>query len=152
MRDTDTYGRPIAQAYRILDHAFEQRLKAFDPELRLMFDQGKKRWVILQPKGSFWDVLIVAEDKDGNELPLGEWVFNKLFVYRHNAEVKHSMSPDRYLDHLIYQARQNFDAELKNISDDNQALLREDRNVWRRGARELDNLPTSDVTAGYRKI
>lgn len=151
----DTYGRPLGEAYQVIsDVSFERRLKSFDPRLKLMFDQQTKRWVILERAydNSGWNCILKAQNKDGSERPLGEWVFNTLFVKRQNWETAAKRGAAQWVDQLKDELDRKNEKSRRSLSDDNQALLREDVMQWRKAARELHNLPTSDVTAGYRKV
>ncbi len=152
----DTFGNNVKERYSLIltEPYFEQRLKAFDPNLRLCFDQVKKRWTILERAydGSGFKSLIVAEDDQGNPKPLGEWVFNKLFVWRKRWEAKAAMGADDWFQDLVAQAISQ-QAEIDARSSDNhQAMLRDDVTQWRKCSKELQGLPASDATAGYRKI
>lgn len=152
----DTYGNNIRERYNLIltEPYFERRLKAFDPNLRLTFDQIKKRWTILEKAydRAGFNVLIVAEDEQGNPKPLGDWVFNKLFVWRKRWEAKAAMGAEKYWENLVAQAvQQEFEIEARS-SDDHQALLREDVTQWKKCSKELQGIPVSDATAGYRKI
>lgn len=132
----------------IVDSSFEKRLKAFDPDLKLMFDQNSKRWHVLTWRSidSSWQILIKAEDDQGNPKPLGDWIFNRLFVYRHNWECsKKGQDPIEYL------AQCNRDKIEKRMSEENKYKLKYDVNQWRRAWRAYQDMPESDVTAGYPK-
>lgn len=152
----DTFGNNVRERYSLLltEPYFEQRLKAFDPNLRLTFDQIKKRWTILEKAYDRpgFNVLIVAEDAEGNPKPLGDWVFNKLFVWRKKWEEKARMGADRYWENLVAQSVQQQTEIEDKISEDHQAMLREDITQWKKCSKELQGLPVSDATAGYRKI
>lgn len=151
----DTYGREVKEAYRVLtDVSFERRLYAFDPRLKLMFDQVSERWTILEKAydNSGWNCILKAENKDGSPKPLGDWVFNSLYVKRHNYDVKARIGCDRWLDALKYEAEIQRKKEASNISDDNQAMLRDDVLQWRKAAKELQGFSASDAKAGYRKV
>lgn len=147
--------QPDEQRYSMIltDPTFESRLKAFYPYLKLSFDQFRRRWCVLEwsPANQDWNVLIVAEEEDGSPKPLGEWVFNRLFVYRLNYE-RRLHNPNQYLDDLLYEADKQAEAIEAKTSADHMAQLSDERNEWRKAYRELNNLPTSDVTAGYRKV
>ena len=148
MNGIDTNGQEIGKTYRILiDLSFEKRLNAFDPNLKLVFDQTREKWVILEaaPNGT-WNIVITADQ------PLGEWVFNELFVQRMRAESKRKMGADRWLDNLIYEAGREKQKIEANLSDNEQAKIREDLVQWRKGNRERKNLPVSDAIAGYPKV
>jgi hypothetical protein len=150
----DTYGRQVDEVYAIIsDPTFERRLKDFDPRLKLMFDQESKRWMILEwaYDNSGWNIILKAEDRDGKPKALGDWVFNKLFVYRQNWLTKAEKGADRWLEDMAEECR-NIKAEKeRKVSEVGQEKILDDINEWRRGARELDGRPTSDVTAGYPK-
>ena len=151
----DTHGQRISEKYNVLltQPFFEQRLKAFDPNLRLVFDQTKKRWTILEKErgGPGFKILIVAQEDNGDPKPLGEWVFNKLFVWRKKWEEKADMGVDAWFKKLVYEADIEKNLIEEKASEEHQAMLRDDINQWRKVSRELQNLPTSDVTAGYAK-
>lgn len=150
----DTYGQRTDDIYTIIsDPTFERRLRDFDPRLKLMFDQKEKRWVILEwaYDNSGWNVILKAEDNNGNPRPLGEWVFNKLFVFRQQWLAKADMGVDRWMDSLKQQSEDYKAEKAKKLSETQQDKIKDDINDWRKGARELDNRPTSDVTAGYPK-
>lgn len=152
----DTYGQKITENYSVIltELLFERRLRNFDPNLRLMFDQVKKRWVILEwaYDNSGWNCILIAQDKEGNPKPLGDWVFNQLFVKRHNYEVKRSMGVDAYIKHLEEKAKIQKQQIAENASDDNQAMIRDNITQWRKAAKELDNGAPADAKAGYRQI
>lgn len=151
----DTYGRPINGTYQVIsDPSFERRLHAFDPRLKLMFDQVSKRWVILEQAydNSGWNVILKAENKDGTERPLGEWVFNSLYVKRHNWEHAAKVGAAKWIDDLKYQLEKKREKEREKFSDDHKAMLRDDVLQWRKAAKELQGLPVSDARAGYRKV
>lgn len=128
---------------------FERKLRMFDSTLKLMFDQGSRRWCVLEPMANNkWKCLLKSEDKEGNAKPLGDWVINQLFVWRHNAEARND-NPNKFLDGLIWeQEKQRAELERKQ-SEEHQYRLKHDINDWRRAANELAGKPTSDVTAGY---
>lgn len=152
----DTFGNRVQERYNVIltEPYFESRLRAFDRNLKLCFDQVRKRWTVLEKAYDRpgYNVLIVAEDEQGNPKPLGEWVFNKLWVCRKRWEEKSQMGADAWFRKLILQA----DCEVKEIeqkgSEDSQAMLREDITQWRKCSKELQNLPVADAKAGYRKI
>jgi hypothetical protein len=150
----DTYGQQVDQVYAIItDPTFERRLKLFDPRLKLMFDQKDRRWVILEwaYDNSGWNVILKAEDKEGNPMPLGDWVFNKLFVFRQQYLDKREKGVAKWLGDLKDECDTYKAEQARKSSDNRQHKILDDINDWRRGARELDNLPKSDVTAGYPK-
>jgi len=151
----DTFGQEIEQTYSVIltDPNFERRLKAFDPRLKLMFDQGSKRWIVLEwaYDNSGWNRILVAEDKEGNPKPLGEWVFNRLFVYRQRYEAKRDIGVDQWFKNLVYEADKEKEKKSENWSDNHQAMLREDITQWRKASKELKNEPIADATAGYPK-
>lgn len=97
-------------------------------------------------------MIIKAEDRLGNPRPLGEWVFGLLWAYRKAYEEKKRMGIDNWFKKLKAESDSQKKEERDKISDENQALLRDDVIAWRKGAKELANLPASDVVAGYRKI
>lgn len=144
----NTYSTTI-----LTDPYFEKRLKAFDKNLRLVFDQNKKRWTVLEKlqDNSGWRVLLRCENEFGEALPVGDWVIHELGKMRLNWESAIS-NPNEWFSKLISES----DAQKKQISDkasiNHKAMLMEDIVSWRKAAREIQNLPSSDVTAGYRKL
>lgn len=152
----DTYGQRIEENYSVIltDPSFERRLQAFDPNLRLMFDQARKRWIVMEwaLDNSGWNCLIIAEDSKGDPKPLGEWVFSKLFVKRHNYELKKQLGADGYFNNLLAQAHEQQEQMAASASDDNQAMIREDITQWRKAAKEIEKGVAADATAGYRKF
>lgn len=155
MQNADGLGQKFGETYSLIltDPTFERRLKQFDPNLKLMFDQNRKRWCILEwaPDQSGWNLLITAQDDKGEAKPLGEWVFNKLYVWRHNYELR-AKNPNQFFDDLMWKADWQKNTIETQISLDHQHLLSQERNEWRKAWKEINNLPKSDVTAGYPKI
>lgn len=150
----DTYGQQTDEIYTIIsDPTFERRLKQFDPRLKLMFDQQAKRWVILEwaYDNSGWNIILKAEDREGKPMPLGDWVFNKLFVFRQQWLAKAEKGVDRWLEDMKEECEDIKAEQARKASENQQNKILDDINDWRRGARELDNRPKSDVTAGYPK-
>lgn len=151
----DTHGRRIADGYKILaDPTFDKRLKAFDERLSLLFDQTTQRWVIVEEAGdrSGFNIIIIAEDSEGNPKSLGDWIFNQLFVFRAKAEEKKGLGADRWLAALRYQADYETAKNFKKTSQTAREMILDDINVWRRGIAELNNEPTSDIGVSYRKV
>ncbi len=151
----DVAGKHLGETYSLIlqDSTFEKRLHRFDPNLKLMFDQQKRKWCILQKgeDGRHWNLLLTAEDNEGNPKPLGEWIFNKLFVWRHNHEVK-MRNPDQWCRDMQWKAEWEESVIETKMSLNHQDMLKDDIISWRKANRELKNQPSSDVTAGYPKI
>lgn len=152
----DVCGQNIAENYSVIltDPTFEARLKAFDPNLVLKFHKGLRRWMVLERlhDNSGLKPLIIAEDERGNPKPLGEWVFNKLFVFACKHEEKIRRGVTNWFKDIIYEADKQREKIEENVSDDHQAQLREDVMQWRKVSKELKNEPVSDATAGYQKL
>jgi len=152
----DRAGNLIGKTYSLIlqDPFFEKKLKNFDSNLKLTFDQIQRKWVVLEnaPDGSGWNVIITCEDEHGNPKAPGEWILNRLYVYRQRYEAKKKMGVDEWFRHLKAQVDANIQSEEEKISDESRARLRDDVVQWRKAAKELDNLPASDATAGYRKV
>lgn len=151
----DRLGNKIGETYStmLVDPYFERRLKSFDSNLKLMFDQIKKRWTILEfaPDGSGWNIIYTAEDDFGNAMPLSDYIFDDLKDMRLKYDLRYK-NPNAYFDSLIAESeRQKQEIEMKS-SIEHRAKLLDDINDWRRANRELNNRPKSDVTAGYNKI
>lgn len=138
----------------LTDPTFEKRLKAFDSRLKLMFDQRKKRWVVLEwaYDNSCYNIILVCEDENKNPLPVGEWVFNTLVAYRRRWENKKTSGANCWLDQLAYEAKCQKEKIVKNVSDDNQARIKEDITQWRKASKSIYSGCGSDAIAGYRKI
>lgn len=152
---SDRIGNELGKTYStvVVNPYFEKRLKNFDSSLKLLFDQLKKKWVILEwaPDNSGWNIIYTAEDDFGNAMPLGEHVFEHLHDMRRKYALRFQ-DPNAYFDSLIAESeRQKAEIERKS-SEAHKTQLLDDVNDWRRANRELKNLPTSDVTAGYNKI
>jgi len=150
----DTMGQRVDEIYTIMtDPTFERRLKAFDPRLKLMFDQASKRWVILEwaYDNSGWNIILKCEDSEGKPKPLGDWVFNKLYAYRQNWITMAEGGVDNWLNSLSSQADEYKRKKDEEASSKHIDMILDEINEWRRAARELDGLPKSDVTAGYPK-
>lgn len=157
----DKNGAVIGERYSVILHdaEFEKKLQWFDPNLKLLFDHIDKRWKILereigQPKDERprWNLIFTAQDEHGNPKQLGDWVINKLFVMRLEHEKKIKVGVDAWMNDLAYQAQKQREEIEEKASDNSRAQLREDVLQWRKAAKELDGLPTSDVTAGFRKV
>jgi len=151
----DALGNEIGRDYSLIltDPYFEKRLKRFDPHLKLTFDQNKKRWMILEyvPAYGNFNILMTAEDEVTKKpIALGDWVFNKLFVWRHNALEKQK-NFSAWWDKIRYEEEQQRMAIDMAWSREHQGILADERISWRKAFRELNNLPISDVTAGYPK-
>lgn len=151
----DVLGRKFGDRYSLIltDPNFERRLRAFDPNLKLMFDQVKKRWTVLEwaPDNSGWNIILVAEDNDERAKALGDWIFNRLYVYRHRYEARRQ-DPNSFFRGLMDETdRQQTEIDRKS-SDDHKHILKDDISQWRKASKELRNRPVSDAVAGYRKI
>ncbi len=150
----DILGNEYVRCGVILtDPTFERRLKAFDQRLELVFDQFKKKWVILEwsPPSQAYNRLIVCEDDEGNPKPLGQWIFQKLYVWRHNYEVTSRNIDQRWLE-LENERDEQIKVIDKNVSNNLQAIIGDGRNLFRKINRYIRNEPISDVTAGYPKV
>lgn len=151
----DRLGNKIGETYStmLVDPYFEKKLKSFLPSLKLMFDQVKKKWVILEwaPDNSGWNIIYTFQDDFGNPMPLGDYVFDHLRDMMNQNEIK-LKNPDAYFDNLIYKSEKQKEEIQRKSSEEHKKKLLEDINEWRKSSRELKNQPKSDVTAGYRKI
>lgn len=152
----DKLGNTIGQRYTKeginLNH--EKVLKAFDENLELFFDKFDMRFVILEWSytGDGFNRIMTLEDDNKNPKEFGDWVMNQLFVWRTRwlaSEHKRRVGAN-FLESLIYEADLQ-KAKIENsIKDDNINMLKDDINDIRRAMKEEQNLPTSDVTAGYQ--
>lgn len=156
LNSIDTYGQRVVDNYSVIltDPTLEKRIKFFDPNLKLMFDQSKKRWTVMEwaTDNSGWNCILIAEDKDGNPEPLGDWVLQALKVKRAEWEKKMAMGANNYFKSLMDKAEAQKRKMAFDASDDNQAMIREDIMQWRKASRQIEGGVPSDVTAGYRKI
>ncbi len=152
----DNLGQRLDRYSVVLtDPTFEARLKRFDPNLKLMFDQVKKRWIVLEKAydGSGFNVLLVCEDKATKEpVPLGEWVFMTLYAWRKEYERKRGMGIDKWLNDLKNEAISQKEEIAEKASQDNVDLIKDEIIQWKKASKELQGLPVADATAGYRKI
>jgi hypothetical protein len=141
------------QTIILKDPWFEVWLKRFDPNLRLVFDQGRRKWIILEwsPPAGAYNILLVCEDKDGNPKGLGDWVKNKLIVWRNNYEVKKRQGVDQWMNALNKEALRQKEEIDQRCSKEMQYIINDERLGFRKAYREMRNEPISDVTAGYRK-
>jgi hypothetical protein len=142
----------VSNYFILKDSSFEERLRVFDPNLKLHFDGNLRRWVILEPvRGTkYYNSVLVCEDKQGQPKPLGEWILNTLYVKRKNYE---SMRDNPNFREDAY--KQNI-AENENKK---QILTKEAIYGWRQFDNEVERIfckitkmPVSDVTAGYNKV
>lgn len=151
----DILGNKFGERYSnvIVDPSFERRLNAYDPQLKLMFDQFSKRWVILvwREDNSGWQILMKCEDDFGNPMPLGDHVFEHLNWMRKRYDEKYKDS-NRFFDGLLSQADDYKEKQSRKIAEENQYKIRTDIAQWRKGFNELQNLPKADAIAGYPKI
>lgn len=154
--EKDQTGRELNKHYSttlLVDPAFERKLQAFDPDLKLIFDQTKKRWVILQWTGDpyNWAHIMTLEDEHGNPLPFSDMILNKLYVWRHRAEVR-NQDPMKWFRGLTAEAERQKDEIDSRVSQDNQYRLKNDILQWRKAARELQGMPGNDITAGFANV
>jgi len=151
----DILGNKFGERYSLIltDPTFERRLKMYDPNLKLMFDQFTKRWVILvwREDNSGWQILMRCEDDFGEPMPLGDHVFEHLNWMRRRWEEARK-DGNKFYDGLNEQA-DAYKAKIdKKIAEENQYRIRTDFVQWDKGFRELRNEPKSDATAGYPKV
>jgi len=153
-QDRDALGKVIGDKYCLIltDLNFERKLKAFDPCLKLAFNKIDKRWCILErrERQTRWNILFKCEDREGNAKPVGDWVLNKLFVMRNNHH-EFLRKGDQFWDDM--DARNEMVRETARIKSHHNGRLKliDDVNLYRKAYREMNNMPTSDVTAGYPK-
>lgn len=152
----DTYGQRINDTYSLIltDPSFEKRLKGFDPNLRLMFDQKRKRWVVNEwaLDNSGWNCILIAEDKNGDPEPLGDWIFQALRIKRDAGDRKMEMGANAYFNGLVEKAKYQKMKLAQSASSENVDMIKDDIVSWRKAAKEIEKNIPSDVTAGYRKI
>jgi hypothetical protein len=149
---TDALGNQWGKDYSLLltDPHLENELKLFDPNLKLMFNQIEKQWVILEwaLDHSGWNVIHRCPK---NESPNWPAIKNRLFVMRSNAELRNK-NPMEYFENLNRRAEAQKESMLESAADNDRAHLREDVVQWRKANREMRNQPASDAVAGYPKI
>jgi len=152
----DITGAKFGERYSLIltDPTFERRLHAYDPNLKLMFDQFSKRWAILvwREDNTGWQILMKCEDDFGNPMPLDDHIFEHLNWMRKQYDEKHRMGGDRFYDHLLSQADDQQEKMRQAQSEENQYRIRTDINQWRKGFNELQGLPRNDAIAGYPKV
>lgn len=148
----DILGNKFGERYStfLVDPAFEARLRLYDPQLKLMFDQVTKRWVILvwAEDNSGWQILMKCEDDFGNPMPLGDHVFTHLNWMRRQYEEKRK-SPTVFLDSLIEKAEAYKEKRSKELSEEAQYRVRHDISQWRKAFNNHSKLSPSDAIAGY---
>lgn len=149
----DALGRDIGANHIVLtDIDFERRLRIFDPNLRLIFNKSKERWVILEKRlDGMYNTVFALEDRDGNSMPPGEWVLNKLLVFKHNADMIRGDPNGFWKDWDYYKEHRDAVSE-RSIRDDSIHRIVDDILTWRKAIRKAQGLPVGDVTAGYRKV
>lgn len=154
LEEKDFWGVPLGERFilSLNDLDFERKLKAFDRNLKLLFNKKKQRWAIVEKRqdGSGWNILFCLEDRGGEPKGLGDWVINKLIVMRANYEAKRR-NADQF-EKLLENAESDFKSgELKKTHQENRLRIVDDINVFRKAYKNLMNEPISDVTAGYPK-
>jgi hypothetical protein len=153
---TDRIGGEFGKQYSLVvtDPFFERRLKSFDPRLKLMFDQVKRRWTILEwaSDNSGWNIILTAEDDVTKEpKPLGEWIFNRLYVYRHRHEEK-MKDPDIWFNNLLYEADYQARKIEAKSDEEGKYRLRHDYLQWRKVAKDWRQLPKLNTVNIDRQI
>lgn len=126
---------------------FETSLRCFDPNLIIRFHRHRKQWMILEKAliGSGWNIVL-----DLDTTP-GEWVLLKLRAMRDTNELCRRNA--KIFENTAKNELQSKQDKLNLASSANhKALFMDRKNDFRRAVRALKNLPTSDVSAGYRKI
>jgi hypothetical protein len=154
LNQKDALGRDLGKNFLLLtDLNFEKRLKLFDPNLRLAFHKKKQRWMILEKRfDGLWNLLMTLEDDQGNAKAPGDWAINQLAVWRQNYEVRRGMGEDRWWQELEKYCDVVQEEREAVLSVENQLRVIDSINLWRKGFRGLQNLPQSDVVAGYPKV
>lgn len=139
----------------IIDLAFEKRLKNFDPRLILQFDIFKRCWKIYElayDNSGLYNLILTCETPDGKPKPLGEWVFNKLSILRHQYEQDMRLGIDASIRKMKQESAELADKEVLKNSQDCQDHIKEDWTQWKKVIKGMDNAPESDAVAGYPKI
>ena len=153
--EKDRLGGIAGEKYSLVlyDPVFERRLKQFDPNLRLRFNRFNERWYVLEKAliGSGYNIILKCEDDKGNPKPVGEWLFNKLFVMRHNYD-ELRRNPNQWWNNFEYQVEKEQEEIAQKGHVEQKARLIDDVNQWRKAYRDFVDLPKSDVTAGYPKV
>lgn len=151
----DRLGNEFGKEYCLIlrDPVFEGKLKSFDPNLKLCFNKEAKRWGILEwaLDHSGWNLIYVFEDDFGNPMPVGDWVFEHLKdMQETNSKLR--SNPDLFFKQTYDQyelVRNQKEKEIETLTRDQ--LIDQSLRI-KKGLREINNQPVSDVTAGYRKI
>lgn len=151
----DRFGNLFEKDYvTILSDPFlERKLKDFDERLKLVYNKEKDRWVILEwaLDNSGWNVIYIFEDDFGNKMPPGEYVLMHLKDMRDNNDALRA-DVDQYFLNLENKVEDLTFKEEAKIGDLHKHLIREHINPIRKAFRSINNKPTADITAGYRKI
>lgn len=143
--------KAIESQYLIMNPMWEHQLQEFDANLKILLDKQNQRWLIAEflPENKYPNVVMYLEDENGKPKEFGPWVINKLFVKASRwAAVTNK---NKYLDELAAKAQEYTDTEQEKLSEESQYQITHDINKWKRAANAMENLPTSDVTAGYPK-
>lgn len=131
----DLLGNKFGEEYSLImtDYSFENRLKAFDSNLKLMFDQRKKRWTILEwaRDNSGWRILMTCEDDFGNPMPVGDWVFGHL-KWMQDQYTQKLKGSDGFYDDLVAKADEYKVKKDKELSEEAQYRVRTDIHQWRK--------------------
>lgn len=140
----------------LVNHDFEDRLKAFDPFLSLHFCQIRKRWCVVEAArdgcGDAKLLIVAQNDVTKEAIPLGEWVFEALRAMNQNWQEAANVGAGIWYDRMVDSNQKAQEKLERQISDESCHRLMETRTLWRKAARELRNEPTSDVTAGYPRV
>lgn len=149
----DILGNQFGNEYSLIitDFTFEKRLKAYDPNLRLMFDQRLKKWVILEwaRDNSGWRILMKCEDDFGTPAAPGEWIFSHLNYMKEKYE-KRTKDPNSFIQNMMNQAEDYKEKKQKELSAEAQYQIRHDIILWRKAFAKHQKLPSSDATAGFQ--
>lgn len=142
------------QPYWIMpDSTWDMRLKAFDPNLRLVFDQLTKRWKIIENAldGDGVNIVLTLEDCEGNAQPFGEWIFGALRDFRNKAyEAKRNL--DQFLlgeENEAQRQRSEMERKCDEIGD---YFAKHEKREYGKIMNLLRGDPVSDISAGFRKI
>lgn len=156
MQDTQNFklaenNNALETQYLIANPHWESQLQDFDPNLKLLLDKDRKRWVIAEfmPGNAYPNILFYLEDEKGNEKPFGPWVLNKLFVKQQRwlAYQRGGGKPDvdQYLKDMKYQNEKNVEKSEDKNHDERSYQISHDITKWRRAIAEMNNEPVSDV-------
>jgi hypothetical protein len=120
---------------------FSDRLKAFDKNLKAVFNCGTERWEIYRYSRGRWHWIIAVENDDESYRPLDERVFRKLYEIDIIARYGSVANYERHLDEKKKRWQDN---EQKNMDYELRCDIKDDRKLWQRAAENFRSGKVND--------